>query len=51
MALRKIGGQNRQAAVVFHPLQQKTDAHIGVAVAGVLHLAALAEQGVGFVEQ
>ena len=46
----QIGGQNRQAAVSFHALQQEADTYIGVAVAGVLHFAALTEQGVGLVK-
>ena len=47
----QVGRQDRQAAIGLHPLQQIADLDIGVAVVAVLHLAALAEQRVGLVEQ
>ena len=47
----QIGSQNRHPVVLLHPLQQIADFHIGVAVVGILHFRALAEDGIGFVEE
>src|SRR5262249_11933409 len=49
--LLHVGGENRQATVGFHTLQQIAHLHVGVAVVAVLDLAALAEQRVRLVEQ
>ena len=46
-----VGGEDRQPAIGLHALQQVVDLDIGVAVVAVLHLAALAEQRVGLVEE
>ena len=46
-----VGGQDGQAAVVLHALQQVVDLDVGVAVVAVLDLGALAEQRVGLVEE
>ena len=46
-----VGGQDGQAAVRLHALQQIADLDVGVAVVAVLDLAALAEQRIGLVEQ
>ena len=50
-ALLRLRGEDRQAAVRLHPLQQVVDLDVGVAVVAVLDLAALAEQRVGLVEE
>ena len=47
----QVRRQDRQAAVDLHPLQQVADLDVGVAVVAVLHLAALAEERVGLVEE
>ena len=47
----EVGGQDRQAPVGLHALEQVADLDVGVAVVAVLDLAALAEQGVGLVEE
>ena len=47
----QVRGQDREPAVGLHPLQQVGDLEVRVAVVAVLHLAALAEQRVGLVEQ
>ena len=47
----QVGRQHRQAVEGLHPLQQVGDLDVGVAVVGVAHLAALAEHGVGLVEE
>src|SRR5579862_7184542 len=49
--LAKIRGENYDAFVVFHFLQKVGDFDVGVAVVGVLHLRAFAENSVGFVEK
>ena len=46
-----IGGQDGDALVLLHLLQQVADFDVGVAVVGIFHLRALAEQRVGFVEK
>ena len=46
-----VGGEDRQAAISLHALQQIVDLDVGVAVVAVLDFAALAEQRVGFVEE
>ena len=46
-----IGGEDRQAAVRLHALEQITDLDIGVTVVAVFDLAALAEEGVGLVKK
>ena len=46
-----VGREDRQAAIGLHALQQVVDLDVGVAVVAVLHLAALAEQRVGLVEE
>ena len=46
-----VGGEDRQAAIGLHALQQVVDLDVGVAVVAVLDLAALAEQRVGLVEE
>jgi len=49
--LLEVGGQDRQAPVRLHPLEEVANLDVGVTVVAVLHLAALAEQGIGLVEQ
>ena len=46
-----VGRQDRQAAEILHALQQVIHFDIGVAVVAVLDLRALAEQGIGLVEE
>jgi hypothetical protein len=46
----QVGGQDGQAPVGFHALQQVVDLDVGVAVVAV-DFTAFAEQGVGFVEE
>ena len=47
----QVGRQDDDAVVLLHPLQQVADLDVGVAVVGVLDLGALAEDGVGLVEE
>ena len=47
----EVRGEDRQAAIALHALEQVADLDIGVAVVAVLHFAALAEQRVGLVEE
>jgi hypothetical protein len=49
--LAQVGGEDRDAVEGLDALQQVGDLLVGVAVVGVLALAALAEQGVGLVEE
>ena len=49
--LPEVRGQDRETAIGLHARQQVTDLDVGVTVVAVRHLAAFAEQGVGFVEQ
>jgi hypothetical protein len=49
--LLAVGGEDRDAVVLFHALKQIIDLHIGVAMVGVFDLAAFAELGVRFVEE
>ncbi len=46
-----VGGEDRNPAVGLHLLEQVADLEVGVAIVAVAHLAALAEQGVGLVEE
>src|SRR5260370_30502459 len=46
-----VGGENCQAPVGFHTLQQVVDLDVGVAVMAVLDLAAFAEKGIRFVKE
>ena len=46
-----VGRQDRQTPVALHPLEQVADLDVGVAVVAVLELGALAEEGVGLVEE
>ena len=46
-----VGGQDRQPAISLHALEQVAHLDIGVTVVAVLHVAALAEQGIRFVEE
>ena len=47
----QVGGQDGQAVEGLQPLQQVGALDVGVAVVGVLHVAALAEDRVGLVEE
>ena len=47
----QVGGHDTHTVMFLHLLEQIGHLHIGVAVVGVLHLAALAEDGVAFVEE
>ena len=47
----EVGRQHDQPVVRLQPLQQVRHLDVGVAVVGVLDLGALAEQGVGLVEE
>ncbi len=47
----QVGGQDGDAVEALHPLEQVGHLDVGVPVARVLDLGALAEQGVGLVEQ
>jgi hypothetical protein len=47
----QVGGEHDDAVVLFHLLQQVADLDVGVAVVGVAYLRALAEQGVGLIEE
>ena len=49
--LAEVRREDGDAVVVLHPLEQVADLDVGVAVVGVAHLGALAEQGVGLVEE
>ena len=51
MCVAQVRGQDRQPVEVLHALQQVGDLDVGVAVAGVLDLAAPAEQRVCLVEE
>ena len=51
MLRRKLVARIDRARVGLHPLQQVGDLDVRVAVLGVLHLRALAEQRVGLVEE
>ena len=50
-APRLVGGHEDDALVLLHPLEQIGHLGVGVFVLGVLYLAALAQQGVGLVEE
>src|SRR5260221_704749 len=47
----EIRGQDCQAAIGFHALQEVADFDVGVAVVAILDLAAFAEKRVSLVEQ
>ena len=47
----EIGRQDEQARIIFHSLQKITDLLIRILVMGALDVRALAEQGVGLVEE
>ncbi len=51
MFWRRLVVRIADARVGLHPLEQVGDLDVGVAVVGVAHLRALAEQRVGLVEQ
>src|SRR6266699_3431704 len=46
-----VGGQDSKATIRLHTLQQVVNFDVGVAVVAVLDFAALAEEGVGLVEE
>ena len=46
-----IGGEDGEAPIGLHALQQIVDLDVGVAVVAILDFAALAEQGIGLVEE
>ena len=49
--LLHVRGQDGQAAIRFHPLEQIADLDVCVAVVAVFHFAALPEKRIGFVEE
>ena len=49
--LAQVRRQDGDAFVLFHFLQQIGNLHIGIAVVGIAHLGALAEECVGFIEK
>ena len=51
MFWRRLVARIATPVVLLHPLQQVGDLDVGVAVVGVAHLGALAEQRVGLVEE
>jgi hypothetical protein len=48
--LSQVGGEDDDALVIVHALEQVRHLDVGVAVMGVAHGGALAEQGVGLAE-
>src|SRR4051812_33235228 len=49
--LAKVGGEDGQAVVLLHPLEEVADLDVGEAIVGILDLRALAEQRIGLVEE
>ena len=49
--LLEIGGEDRESAILFHPLQQVTQFDIGETVVGIFHIGALEEKSIGFLEE
>ena len=47
----QVRREDRDAVERLHPLEEVGDLDVGVAVVGVLHLGALAEERVGLVEE
>src|SRR5215813_1922048 len=47
----QVRGENDNALVLFHPLEQVRNLHIGVAIMGVTDFRALAKERVGLVEE
>src|SRR5205823_6319977 len=47
----EVGGEDNDALVFLHFLEQIGDLDVGVAIVRVLDFGALAEEGVGFVEE
>ena len=51
MFSRRLVARMATPSILLHPLQQVADLDVGVAVVGVLHFRAFAEEGIGLVEE